>query len=93
MGDVKDILKESLVNQDVVVLDPPRKGCEKEVLDTLYNSKIPMLIYVSCHPQTLARDLDYLVQKGYEILSLQPFDNFAQTAHVESVVVLQLKTA
>jgi len=93
LGDVKDVLSDIQMIPDLIVLDPPRKGCDKEVLEYISHSKIKTIIYVSCHPQTLARDLAALVQNNYEITSIQPFDNFAQTAHVESVAVLQLKTA
>ncbi len=72
-----------LPSADLVVLNPPRKGCERSVLEKLSVKKI---IYVSCDPATLARDLSIL--SNYKIESVQPFDMFPQTAHVETVVSL-----
>ncbi|MFH0802927.1 MAG: 23S rRNA (uracil(1939)-C(5))-methyltransferase RlmD [bacterium] len=69
----------------LVVLDPPRKGCEKEVLLTLAAMKVPDIIYISCNPATLARDLALLSETGYRVLEIQPIDMFPQTAHVECV--------
>lgn len=88
-GDVKEVLPTLKTLPDLVVLDPPRKGCDTEVLEYLAKNKIKTLIYVSCNPQTLGRDLEVLVSKNYAVISVQPFDNFAQTAHVECVVVLR----
>lgn len=68
---------------DVVILNPPRKGCSPEILENLNAEKI---VYISCDPATLARDLGLL--KGYEITHVQPFDMFPQTAHVETLVTL-----
>lgn len=75
---------------DFAILDPPRAGCDKNVLTAIMESKIPNLIYISCSPQTLARDIKVL-KDSYEIASIKPFDMFPQTHHVESVVVLNLK--
>ena len=72
----------------VAVLNPPRGGCEESVLEALLELAPPTLIYVSCNPQTLFRDLAILVQNGYRAEKLQPFDMFPQTPHVESVVRL-----
>ena len=80
------ILEEGPV--DVAVLDPPRKGCEPEVLDALINARIPRLVYVSCNPSSLARDLAVLVSCGYELRLVQPVDMFPQTSHVECVVLM-----
>ncbi len=75
---------------DITILDPPRKGCTKESLDeTLAHTK-KEIIYVSCNPATLARDLKYLIEKGCKIKSIQPFDMFCHTYHVETVAVIQL---
>ena len=74
---------------DCVILDPPRKGCSEESLDNavrLANT----IIYVSCNPATLARDLKYLKQKGAQIKSVQPFDMFCHTYHIENVAVITL---
>lgn len=70
------------------VLDPPRKGCAPEVLNTVHRMRIPKLVYVSCNPATLARDLGMLEELGYQTESIQPIDMFPQTYHVESVAVL-----
>lgn len=83
---------------DVVVLDPPRKGCDGTVLETLRSLLPPRIVYVSCNPATLARDLKILCsatpdsgQDLYQVDSVHPFDFFPQTSHVESVAFLSLK--
>ena len=73
---------------DITILDPPRKGCTKESLDETLKHTKKEIIYVSCNPATLARDLKYLCEKGCKIKSVQPFDMFCHTYHVETVVVL-----
>ena len=73
---------------DIVVLDPPRKGCESGVLDALLTLKPPHLVYMSCNPATLARDLKQLCAGGYRLDRLQPADFFPQTSHVECVAFL-----
>ena len=70
------------------VLDPPRKGCAPEVLNTVARMSIPRLVYISCNPATLARDLGILDELGYQTESIQPIDMFPQTYHVESVATL-----
>ena len=73
----------------VVILDPPREGCEAAVLDDVFGHIGPATaIYVSCNPETLARDLTRIVQHGYTIASMQPVDMFPHTPHIETVVVL-----
>jgi len=76
---------------DVVVLDPPRAGCDREVLDAVAAMSAPLVIYVSCDPGTLARDLGYLTGKGYLVREVQPVDMFPWTRHVECVVCIQRK--
>lgn len=73
------------------VLDPPRKGCDPVVLDTLVKMHIPNLLYVSCNPSTLARDLGILANQGYRTLDVQPIDMFPQTFHVECVARITRK--
>jgi 23S rRNA (uracil1939-C5)-methyltransferase len=91
-GKVEDRLERLLSetgNLDVAVLDPPRKGCEPEVIAAIAHSGIPRIVYVSCNPATLARDLKGLVEAGgYRLDAVQPVDMFPQTAHVEAVALL-----
>jgi 23S rRNA (uracil1939-C5)-methyltransferase len=82
---------ESNDRPDVVVLNPPRGGCGRSVLDGVDWLSPKRIIYVSCNPATLARDLRILVDKGYEIGEVQPVDMFPQTHHVECVVSLNKK--
>ena len=81
-----EILKEGSV--DAAVLDPPRKGCEPEVLKNVIEAKIPRLVYVSCNPSSLARDLALLGEGGYKLKEIQPIDMFPHTSHVEAVALL-----
>lgn len=85
-----DALFEKGQSADVVVLDPPRKGCELSVLETLARHRPPVLVYVSCDPASLARDLKYLTTQGYRIDHIQPVDMFPHTLHVETVVRLSI---
>lgn len=73
---------------DVVFLDPPRKGCDRELLDTVVKSETKKIIYISCKPSTLARDLIVLKEAGYDVQKIQPVDLFPKTPHVETVVLL-----
>ncbi|SNS90368.1 23S rRNA m(5)U-1939 methyltransferase [Anaerovirgula multivorans] len=79
------------IKADVVVVDPPRKGCEEEVLETIVKMDPQRVVYVSCNPATLARDLAYLQERGYETMEVQPVDMFPHTAHVETVVLMSRK--
>lgn len=74
---------------DVVFVDPPRKGCDEKLLETIKEMKAQKVVYISCNPATLARDLKYLTDNGYEIKKVQPVDMFPQTSHVENVVLLE----
>lgn len=74
----------------LALLDPPRKGCELEVLQTIGRMKIPKVVYVSCNPASLARDLEILAGLGYTTHEIQPLDMFPQTYHVECVARLSL---
>lgn len=76
---------------DAIVVDPPRKGCDKMLLDTIDEMNIPKLIYVSCDPATLARDLKYMREKGYEISKIQPVDMFPMTSNIENIAILYRK--
>jgi 23S rRNA (uracil1939-C5)-methyltransferase len=73
---------------DVAILNPPRKGCDRAMLEALAERKPSRIVYVSCDPATLARDLHFLVEKGYRVGRVQPLDMFPQTTHVECVVAL-----
>ena len=75
---------------DCAILDPTRAGCEEVVLAALSKLAIARIVYVSCNPATLARDLGYLVGNGYNIDKIQPFDFFPQTKHCEVVASLGL---
>lgn len=76
---------------DVIVVDPPRKGCEVEFLQAMIEMEPKRIVYVSCNPSTLARDLKILDEGGYETKEVQPVDMFPQTNHVESVALIELK--
>ncbi|PKG23047.1 23S rRNA (uracil(1939)-C(5))-methyltransferase RlmD [Niallia nealsonii] len=75
---------------DVVVVDPPRTGCDRKLLDAIQKVKPKKFVYVSCNPSTLAKDIDYLA-KDYKVEYIQPVDMFPHTAHVECVVQMTLK--
>ena len=77
------------IRPDVVVVDPPRSGCTKTVLRTFANMKPQRIVYVSCNPATLARDLAILKELGYLAQEVQPVDLFPQTSHVENVCLLR----
>ncbi len=85
---IPKIYKEG-INADVVFVDPPRKGCDKVLLDTIIEMKPEKMVYISCNVATLGRDLEYLLQNGFELREVQPVDQFPQTAHVESIAVLE----
>lgn len=73
---------------DLIVVDPPRKGCDTPVLDSIIRSNTPKIIYVSCNPSTLARDIKYLGQHGYTLQTVQPIDLFCGSWHVETVCLM-----
>lgn len=75
---------------DITILDPPRKGCTKESLDETLKHTKKEIIYVSCNPATLARDLKYLMEKGCTLESVQPFDMFCHSYHVETVAIIRI---
>ncbi len=73
---------------DVICVDPPRKGCEESLLDTVVAMEPKRIVYVSCDPATLARDVKYLGEKGYALKKVCPVDQFGHTGHVETCVLL-----
>ncbi len=81
--------EESGVSADVIVVDPPRRGCDEKCLETMVKMQPEKIVYVSCDPATLARDLKYLGENGYGLEKWRGCDMFAGTGHVESVVLMQ----
>ncbi|MGN7403314.1 23S rRNA (uracil(1939)-C(5))-methyltransferase RlmD [Cytobacillus praedii] len=77
---------------DVLVVDPPRKGCDEALLQTIIDMKPKKVVYVSCNPGTLARDLRILEDGGYQTVEVQPVDMFPMTMHVEAVTKLELQS-
>ncbi|KAF0194232.1 MAG: 23S rRNA (uracil1939-C5)-methyltransferase [Bacillota bacterium] len=73
---------------DVYIVDPPRTGCDEKLLATIAANKPDRLVYVSCNPATLARDLKYLSERGFAVVEVQPVDMFPHTSHVECVVLM-----
>jgi 23S rRNA (uracil1939-C5)-methyltransferase len=89
VGEVENILPSLNLKPDIVLLDPPRKGCTPAVIATLQQMQPAQIVYVSCNPATLARDLKRLCQTGeYHLQHVQPADFFPQTAHVECAAFL-----
>ncbi|MCD8327169.1 MAG: 23S rRNA (uracil(1939)-C(5))-methyltransferase RlmD [Lachnospiraceae bacterium] len=78
----------SLTHPDVIVVDPPRKGCDSACLDTMLQMQPDRIVYVSCDSATLARDVRYLCEGGYELRRWRGVDQFGQTVHVETVVLM-----
>ena len=75
--------------KSTLVLDPPRKGCENSIIQAIVKAKPNKIIYISCNPATLARDLSYLTG-NYCVKLIQPYDMFPQTRHVETLAILEL---
>ncbi|HVB25428.1 MAG TPA: class I SAM-dependent RNA methyltransferase [Ktedonobacteraceae bacterium] len=90
-GKVEDLLPSLAQSVDGLVIDPPRAGCQRTVLDALAQHPVKRIVYVSCDPATLARDLDILCHQhaAYQLHSVQPLDMFPHTAHIECVTVLE----
>ena len=85
-----ELLQQFPAGETAVLLDPPRKGCWPELLELLRQSRPAQIIYVSCHPATMARDLNILCGDGvFELARVQPLDMFPQTQHVECVADLR----
>jgi 23S rRNA (uracil1939-C5)-methyltransferase len=90
-GSAEELLPELPEALDGLVIDPPRAGCRPPVLDALLTRRLPRIVYISCNPTTLARDLAYLsvAHSTYRVVSIQPLDMFPQTAHIESIALLE----
>jgi 23S rRNA (uracil1939-C5)-methyltransferase len=92
VGKAEEVLPEKYKKEgiyaDVIVIDPPRKGCEEAVLDTMVRMEPKRIVYVSCDSATLARDLKYLCGHGYELKRVRATDMFPMSVHVETVVLL-----
>lgn len=92
---MEEVLPKQVANRkalpDVIVLDPPRQGCEESVLTAILQCQPSQIVYMSCNPKTLARDLSMLCSKGglYMIRKVQPADFFPQTFHVEAAAILE----
>ena len=89
-ADTAKFCKKIMRKFDAIILDPPRKGCTKESLDEVLRLSKSTIIYVSCNPATLARDMKYLCEKGCSVKSIQPFDMFCHTYHIENVAIIQV---
>lgn len=92
VGKAEEVLPEEYnkngIYADVIVVDPPRKGCDSQLLETMIEMQPKKIVYVSCDSATLARDLKYLCQEGYELVKVCPVDQFGGTVHVETVCLL-----
>ena len=90
LGDAKNPLDQYIKDKDVVIVDPPRKGLNESLINSLKSLEVNKIVYVSCNPATLARDLS-LLKDEYKFSSITPVDMFPYTTHVECVVVMQRK--
>ena len=97
VGKAEEVLPEQYkanrIYAEVIVVDPPRKGCDETLLQTMVQMGPKRIVYVSCDSATLARDLKYLCENGYELQKVRPVDQFPMTTHVESVVCLSREKA
>lgn len=89
LGDIKDVLPKVPEKPDLLIIDPPRVGMHKDVVSQVLNLSVPKIVYVSCNPATLARDLELLTPQ-YTVHQIQPVDMFPHTYHIESVALLTL---
>ena len=95
VGKAEEVLPEKYEKEgifaDVIVVDPPRKGCDEDCLSTMVQMQPKRIVYVSCDSATLARDVKYLGEHGYQLMRARIFDNFPQSVHVETVCLLSKK--
>lgn len=86
------VLEQVGIVPDVLVLDPPRKGCDEALLEDIVKYEPKKIVYVSCNSATLARDVKYLEENGYKVREVQPVDMFARSGHVECIALIQRET-
>jgi 23S rRNA (uracil1939-C5)-methyltransferase len=92
VGDVKEVLEQHKDKPfQVVIVDPPRAGLELKVIETLGQMRASKLLYISCNPKTLARDVPILEAQGYRLKILQPVDQFPQTLHLEMIALFHFE--
>ena len=95
VGKAEEVLPEKYKNEgiyaDVIVVDPPRKGCDPAALETMVKMQPERIVYVSCDSATLARDVKWLGEHGYEVKKVKACDMFPGTVHVETVVLMSRK--
>lgn len=95
VGKAEEVLPEKYeregVKADVIVVDPPRKGCDEKLLETIVKMQPERVVYVSCDSATLARDLKWLCERGYEVKRVRGVDQFGQTVHIETICLLERK--
>lgn len=85
---IPQLYEEKNIKAQVIVVDPPRKGCDEKLLEVISQMMPEKVVYVSCDPATLARDLKFLAEKGFRVSEVQPVDMFCMSSHVETVVKL-----
>ncbi|MEF3694474.1 MAG: methyltransferase domain-containing protein, partial [Candidatus Cloacimonadota bacterium] len=89
-GKVEELLRKSLRSSfDTIIFDPPRAGLDDSIPPLVAKAGIHRVLYLSCNPMTLARDLKSFFAKGYKLVEIQPYDMFPQTWHIETLAVLQ----
>ncbi len=88
-GDFMEALAEEGESADVVFMDPPRAGSSKKFIDSLTKMAPERIVYISCNPETLARDLQFIIKKGYAVKTIQPVDMFPHTNHIECACLLK----
>jgi len=86
------MLEQQGLRPNVIVIDPPRKGCDQSLIRTISRMAPDRVVYVSCDPATLARDLKWFTEEGYMPKEVTPVDMFPRTSHIETCVLLQRKT-
>ena len=87
-GDVFKVLDQVEEKPDVIIVDPPRMGIQPKALDKILKYGVDQIVYISCNPKTLIENLYYMEYNGYRVDYLKPFDNFPNTKHIETIVLL-----